>query len=172
MLYRGIELFSRPMELSMGFQCSNGGLRLDTNAMTTIPGVFACGEAATGMHGADRIGGKMLAACLVFGIQAAKNAMVWAQKHSNPPKNSTGLPTLIEKLKAMCAADVIVVDISDASLELARKIGADKTVKADGNEVEAVLALTGGNGAEAVIDFVGEKGTTAKGLKMTRPARR
>lgn len=75
----------------------------------------------------------------------------------------------IQCLKAMCAADVIVVDTSDAALELARKIGADKTVKADGNEVESVLALTGGNGAEAVIDFVGEKGTTKKGLAMTRP---
>jgi NAD+-dependent secondary alcohol dehydrogenase Adh1 len=43
-------------------------------------------------------------------------------------------------------------------------------VKADGGEVEAVLALTGGKGAEAVIDFVGEKGTTKKGLDMTRAA--
>ncbi|MGO4338612.1 NAD(P)-dependent alcohol dehydrogenase [Labrys sp. KB_33_2] len=76
----------------------------------------------------------------------------------------------IQCLKAMCAADVIVVDKSDASLALAGKIGADKLVKADGNEVEAVLALTGGAGAEAVIDFVGEKGTTAKGLAMTRSA--
>jgi NAD+-dependent secondary alcohol dehydrogenase Adh1 len=76
----------------------------------------------------------------------------------------------IQCLKAMCAADVIVVDKSDASLALAGKLGADKLVKADGNEVEAVLQLTQGVGAEAVIDFVGEKGTTAKGLAMTRPA--
>ncbi|AYG58326.1 NAD(P)-dependent alcohol dehydrogenase [Rhizobium jaguaris] len=75
----------------------------------------------------------------------------------------------IQCLKAMCAADVVVVDKSDASLTLASKVGADKTVKADGNEVEAVLQLTGGQGAEAVIDFVGEKGTTTKGLAMTRP---
>ncbi|MCW7541359.1 NAD(P)-dependent alcohol dehydrogenase [Aquabacterium sp. A7-Y] len=75
----------------------------------------------------------------------------------------------IQCLKAMCAADIIVVDLSDASLALAKKSGADYLVKADGNEVEAVLALTGGKGAEAVIDFVGEKGTTSKGLAMTRP---
>ena len=75
----------------------------------------------------------------------------------------------IQCLKAMCAADVIVVDRSDASLALATKSGADHTVKADGNEVESVLALTEGQGAEAVIDFVGEKGTTSKGLAMTRP---
>ncbi len=76
----------------------------------------------------------------------------------------------IQCLKAMCAADVIVVDKADASLALAGRIGADHLVKADGNEVEAVLQLTQGEGAEAVIDFVGEKGTTAKGLAMTRPS--
>lgn len=75
----------------------------------------------------------------------------------------------IQCLRAMCAADIIVVDRSDQSLKLAEESGADHLVKADGSEVEAVLALTGGVGAEAVIDFVGEKGTTTKGLAMTRP---
>lgn len=75
----------------------------------------------------------------------------------------------IQCLKAMCAAEIIVIDLSDQSLQLAKECGADHLVKADGNEVEAIRALTGGAGAEAVIDFVGEKGTTAKGLAMTRP---
>lgn len=75
----------------------------------------------------------------------------------------------IQCLKAMCAADIIVVDKSEASLKLASKSGADHLILADGNEVEAVLSLTDGQGAEAVIDFVGEKGTTSKGLAMTRP---
>lgn len=74
----------------------------------------------------------------------------------------------IQCLRAMCAADIIVVDLSEASLELAKKCGADHLVKADGSEVEAVKTLTEGVGAEAVIDFVGEKGTTTKGLAMTR----
>ncbi|OIQ63162.1 putative alcohol dehydrogenase D [mine drainage metagenome] len=68
----------------------------------------------------------------------------------------------------MCAADIIVVDMSEASLKLAGKSGADHLILADGNELEAVLSLTDGQGAEAVIDFVGEKGTTSKGLAMTR----
>ena len=74
----------------------------------------------------------------------------------------------IQCLKAMCAADIIVIDKSEASLTLAGKSGADHLILADGNEVEAVLSLTDGAGAEAVIDFVGEKGTTSKGLAMTR----
>ncbi len=75
----------------------------------------------------------------------------------------------VQVLRAMCAAKIIVVDISDASLQLAGPGGADHLVKADGGEVEAVLSLTNGKGAEAVIDFVGEKGTTHRGLAMTRP---
>jgi NAD+-dependent secondary alcohol dehydrogenase Adh1 len=75
----------------------------------------------------------------------------------------------LQALRAMSAAEIIVVDKSDLSLELAKEGGADHLVRADGNEVDAVLDLTDGKGAEAVIDFVGEKGTTAKGLAMTRP---
>ena len=70
----------------------------------------------------------------------------------------------------MCAAEIIVVDTSAASLELAGKCGADHLVRADGGEVDAVLSLTKGHGAEAVLDFVGENGTTRKGLEMTRAA--
>ena len=61
-----------------------------------------------------------------------------------------------------------MVDPSDLSLSLAESCGADYLVKADGNEVEKVLELTKGKGGEAVMDFVAERGTTAKGLAMTR----
>ena len=74
----------------------------------------------------------------------------------------------IKVLRSMCAADIIVVDPSDLSLSLAESCGADALVKADGNEVQKVLELTNGRGAEAVLDFVAERGTTAKGLAMTR----
>jgi NAD+-dependent secondary alcohol dehydrogenase Adh1 len=74
----------------------------------------------------------------------------------------------IQVLRAMCAAEIIVVDPSDNALALAETCGADALVKADGNEVEKVLEITKGLGAEAVLDFVAERGTTAKGLAMTR----
>lgn len=74
----------------------------------------------------------------------------------------------IQVLKALCAASVIAVDRSDASLELAKQCGADHLIKADGNEVEAIKELTDGQGAEAVIDFVGEGDAVKKGLAATR----
>ena len=76
----------------------------------------------------------------------------------------------IQVLKALSPADLIVVDGNPDALTLAREIGADITIVADGTEVQQVLDLTGGHGAEVVIDFVGEGGSTAKGLDMTRRA--
>ena len=73
----------------------------------------------------------------------------------------------IQVLAALCAAEIIVVDRAELALGLARECGAHHSVKGDGQEVEAVLALTGGRGAEAVIDFVGEGEALARGLAMT-----
>src|SRR5271167_1422374 len=70
----------------------------------------------------------------------------------------------IQVLRALCAARIIIVDRADTALKLAQECGADFAVKADGGQVEEVLALTGGKGAEAVIDFVGEGDAIAQGL--------
>jgi NAD+-dependent secondary alcohol dehydrogenase Adh1 len=76
----------------------------------------------------------------------------------------------VQALRALSAASIIVIDRSKNALELAGRIGADHVVVADGNEVAAVKSLTNGNGAEAVIDFVGEGGSIDAGLEMTRNA--
>jgi NAD+-dependent secondary alcohol dehydrogenase Adh1 len=76
----------------------------------------------------------------------------------------------VQVLKALCAAEIIAIDISDLALSLAAECGADHLVKADDDEVDRVLDLTRGHGAEAVIDFVGESEAVARGLAMTRNA--
>lgn len=76
----------------------------------------------------------------------------------------------IQVLKALSPAELIVVDRNADAVKLAVSIGADHGVVADGDHVEEILGLTGGNGAEVVIDFVGEGGSTAEGLTMTRRA--
>ena len=74
----------------------------------------------------------------------------------------------IQSLAALSAAEIIVLDRSDLALGLARECGAHHAVRADDGAVDAVMALTGGHGAEAVIDFVGEGDAIDKGLAMTR----
>ena len=74
----------------------------------------------------------------------------------------------IQCLKAMCAANIIIVEKSETALKHAMPLGGDHGVLIDGNEVERVKELTKGLGAEAVIDMVGEKGSTSMGLNMTK----
>jgi NAD+-dependent secondary alcohol dehydrogenase Adh1 len=76
----------------------------------------------------------------------------------------------LQVLKALTPAELIVVDRKPEAVELATSIGADHGVVADGGQVDQVLDLTGGHGAEVVIDFVGEGGSTSEGLRMLREA--
>lgn len=154
----------------------------DMHAHGTFPGLDSNGGYAQYLLTSDRnivplphtLAPKDVAAYADAGLTAYRAAKK-ATRHLLPGERCVvigagGLGHIaIQCLKAMCAADIIVVDTSDGSLQLAGKSGADHLVKADGDEVATVLSLTEGQGAEAVIDFVGEKGTTAKGIAMTRP---
>lgn len=78
----------------------------------------------------------------------------------------------IQCMKAVNGATLVVVDRNPDALVLAKNLGADKTIQSDedGSLVKQVLELTGGKGAEAVIDFVAEGGSTATGIQMLRRA--
>jgi NAD+-dependent secondary alcohol dehydrogenase Adh1 len=78
----------------------------------------------------------------------------------------------IQCLRALTSTEIIVLDRSAAALELAAASGADHTVQVrpDGSHLEQVRELTGGKGAEVVVDFVGEGGAEADGVALLRPA--
>lgn len=68
------------VRIGVFYHAANGGIRIDKNAWTRVQGLYACGEATGGMHGADRIGGLSTANGLVFGRIAGKNAALFAEK--------------------------------------------------------------------------------------------
>ena len=73
----------------------------------------------------------------------------------------------IQCLKAYTPTEIIVVDPNEKALELARELGADHTVKVEGaSHIQTVQELTDGHGAQAIIDFVGEKGAVEDGVAM------
>ena len=76
----------------------------------------------------------------------------------------------IQCLKALTPAQIIVVDRSAQALALTKEWGADYTVQVDGSQVAKVKDITNGNGAEAIIDFVGEGGAIEDGVAMLRRA--
>jgi NAD+-dependent secondary alcohol dehydrogenase Adh1 len=76
----------------------------------------------------------------------------------------------IQCLAALSATNIIVVDRNPDALKLAEQLGALHTVVADGSQVEAVLQLTNGRGADVVLDFVAEQGAEADAFAMTAEA--
>jgi len=76
----------------------------------------------------------------------------------------------IQCLAALTATRIVVVDRNPQALALAKDLGAHETVVADGGQVGAVQELTGGAGADVVLDFVAEQGAESDGWAMTAPA--
>jgi len=76
----------------------------------------------------------------------------------------------IQCLSTLTATTIVVVDRNPDALKLATDLGAHHTVVADGSQVDAVKDLTGGTGANVVLDFVAEQGAEMDGWNMTAPA--
>jgi succinate dehydrogenase / fumarate reductase flavoprotein subunit len=82
-----VDITKTPMEVGPTTHYMMGGLRVDPDtAAATVPGLFAAGEAAAGMHGANRLGGNSLSDLLVFGRRAGAGAAAYAKKQSAAPR--------------------------------------------------------------------------------------
>ncbi|HSR43386.1 MAG TPA: FAD-binding protein, partial [Longimicrobiales bacterium] len=74
-----IDITEEPMEVGPTTHYVMGGVRVDAETqMSTVPGLFAAGECATGLHGANRLGGNSLSDLLVFGRRAGEHAAAFA----------------------------------------------------------------------------------------------
>jgi succinate dehydrogenase / fumarate reductase flavoprotein subunit len=81
-----IDITREPMEVGPTTHYMMGGVKVDPDTqMSTVPGLFAAGECAAGLHGANRLGGNSLSDLLVFGKRAGEYAAKWAAEHPAPP---------------------------------------------------------------------------------------
>jgi succinate dehydrogenase / fumarate reductase flavoprotein subunit len=80
-----VDITKGPMEVGPTCHYMMGGIRVDAEtAQSTVPGLFAAGEAAAGLHGANRLGGNSLSDLLVFGRRAGLAAAQHAKRSSAP----------------------------------------------------------------------------------------
>src|SRR5881394_3883792 len=80
-----IDITKEPMEVGPTTHYIMGGVRVDADSqMSTVPGLFACGECAAGLHGANRLGGNSLSDLIVFGKRAGEHAAKFAQSNGSP----------------------------------------------------------------------------------------
>jgi succinate dehydrogenase / fumarate reductase, flavoprotein subunit len=83
-----IDITTTPMEVGPTTHYVMGGVRVDGDTqMSTVPGLFAAGEVAAGLHGANRLGGNSLSDLLVFGKRAGEHAALFARDQTETVPN-------------------------------------------------------------------------------------
>ncbi len=84
-----IDITKEPMEVGPTTHYVMGGVKVEADSqMTKVPGLFACGECAVGINGANRLGGNSLSDLLVFGKRAGEYAGKYAKENMAPTLSS------------------------------------------------------------------------------------
>jgi len=91
----GVDITKEPMEVGPTTHYIMGGVRVDADSqMTSVPGLFAAGECAAGLHGANRLGGNSLSDLLVFGQRAGAHAAIYAKENGESKINDSQVEEL------------------------------------------------------------------------------
>lgn len=94
----GVDITREPMEVGPTTHYVMGGIRVDPDTqMTCVPGLFAAGEAAGGLHGANRLGGNSLSDLLVFGKRAGEYAAKFSQEHGVVSVDSSEIDRIAQR---------------------------------------------------------------------------
>ncbi|MFA5860652.1 MAG: fumarate reductase/succinate dehydrogenase flavoprotein subunit [Candidatus Thermoplasmatota archaeon] len=101
-----VDITKEAMEIGPTMHYSMGGIRVDpdTQMAPKVPGLFAAGEAAAGLHGANRLGGNSLTDLLVFGRRAGLYAAEHANKAKPGPIDESSVETAIQHYLGFLAA--------------------------------------------------------------------
>ncbi len=99
----GIDIADEPMQVAPTAHYAMGGVKVDfATGRTDLDGLFAVGEAASGLHGANRLGGNSLAETVVFGQLTGEHLVDWIQEQARslPTLDSSELEARFQKLDA------------------------------------------------------------------------
>jgi succinate dehydrogenase / fumarate reductase flavoprotein subunit len=96
-----LDITKEPMEVGPTTHYVMGGIRVDADTqMSTIPGLFACGECASGINGANRLGGNSLSDLIVFGKLAGECAAKFARENGAVRADETRVTRAIQEVLA------------------------------------------------------------------------
>lgn len=85
----GIDVTKEPIEVRPMAHHFMGGIAINDKCETSLPGLYAAGEAASGLHGANRLAGNALSEIIVFGAAAGAEAANFAQMSPQPKKGAS-----------------------------------------------------------------------------------
>lgn len=126
------------------FHAANGGIYVDHQCQTSVQGLFACGEAAGGIHGADRLGGNATGSCLVFGHLAASSAVEYAKGHcADAPALADAHRALGEIFRGtgVLSPKEVIEKIQDIMWCKANILRREETLKEALEEIQSLKAL-------------------------------
>ena len=93
-----VDITTDAMEVGPTLHYCMGGIKVDHDTQqTNVSGLFACGECAAGLHGANRLGGNSLSDLLVFGKLAGENASKYCKEHDKKSPNDDDIIKIIRK---------------------------------------------------------------------------
>lgn len=113
----GIDLTKNPIEVAPIAHYHMGGIRVDVDMATDIPGLYAAGEAVGGANGANRLSGNAITEAISFGLQAGRSAAAYSG--SRQPADAERVAKLAEPALTMLATEP---SASDKHLNVAHLI--------------------------------------------------
>jgi succinate dehydrogenase / fumarate reductase flavoprotein subunit len=97
----GVDITKEAMEVGPTTHYVMGGIRVDSDTqMTTVQGLFAAGECAAGLHGANRLGGNSLSDLIVFGKRAGEHAAAFAKDQAAGKIDEAQIEQIVAKTLA------------------------------------------------------------------------
>jgi len=174
-LARGIDIRKGPIEIAPVAQCFIGGIKVNSRTETNIPGLYCCGEAEGGVHGAARPGGNMLAASQVFGkiagTEAAKRALPLSGviiDENQIAQAAAEFKTVMERKEGIAPADIQkkIQKLMWRNVSIRREENGLKEVLKELDEIETQVLpkLKGGSLQDTILSF--EMGGMVKTAKL------
>ena len=117
-----VDLYKEKIEIACFAHAINGGILIDAHGASSVEGLFAAGEAASGPHGADRLGGNMSVTCQIFGKRAGKAAADRSRALTAPVPVDRPLREALDAVRSLGAMspqelDALMAELQQASDE-------------------------------------------------------
>ena len=144
----GIDLTKQLVEVAPIAHYHMGGIRVDETMRSTIPGLYACGEAIGGANGANRLSGNAITEAFVFGARAGQSAAKNALSASSHWSDAAAAPT-VDLLRSADKRDTpnLAVAVTDLQALMADKVGPFRTEEKLGEAIVEIDRMASELGA-------------------------
>jgi succinate dehydrogenase / fumarate reductase flavoprotein subunit len=130
--FAGVDITAEPIQICPGMHYIMGGVRIDVDGASSVPGLYAAGETAcVSCHGANRLGGNSLLDTLIFGRRAGVAAAARAREVATAPPTDSAVSDQQKRIDAIGAREHVGPKVPELKEKLGRAMHADVGVFRD-----------------------------------------